>query len=161
MKIAYMHVSTLDQNTDLQLDALRAAGCEVFFEDKASGADRDRPQLAACLASLKSGDTLVVWSLSRLGRRLIHLIEIIDKLHKDGVEFVSLMDSIDTRTAMGRAMFQITGVFAELERNVIRERTKAGIQAAKQRGKKWNSCKIIPDGQPVSRTTAWRRKRKK
>lgn len=160
MKIAYIRVSTTDQNTDLQHDALIKAGCEVFFEDKASGADRDRPQLAACLASLKPGDTLVVWKLDRLARSLSHLIELIDGLHKNGVEFVSVMDVIDTRTAMGRAMFQITGVFAELERNVIRERTKAGIQAAKQRGKKWNACKIIPDGEPVSRTTAWRRKRK-
>lgn len=161
MKIAYIRVSTTEQNTDLQHDALTKAGCEVFFEDKASGADRDRPQLAACLSSLKAGDTLVVWKLDRLARSLSHLIELIDGLHKNGVEFVSVMDVIDTRTAMGRAMFQITGVFAELERNVIRERTKAGITAAKLRGKKWNEGKRKPIGVPVSRSTQWRRNKEK
>lgn len=157
MKIGYSRVSSEDQNTDLQTDALRKAGCEVIFTDKASGADRSRPQLAACLQSLKPQDTLIVWKVDRLARSLGHLIEIIDGLHKQGIEFVSIMDVIDTRTAMGRAMFQITGVFAELERNVIRERTKAGITAAKSRGKKWNSWKVKPVGAPVSRSTQWRR----
>ncbi len=134
MKIGYARVSTDDQKNDMQLDALKNAGVETVFADTASGADKTRPSLKACLQSLKAGDTLVVWKLDRLARSLTHLVEIIDDLHDRKVEFVSIMDVIDTHTAMGRAMFQITGVFAELERNVIRERTKAGLAAARRRG---------------------------
>jgi DNA invertase Pin-like site-specific DNA recombinase len=137
MKIGYARVSKTEQNLDLQLDALRKAGCEDrnIFKDKLSGAKDDRPGLDAALDHLIPGDVLVVYKVDRLGRSLKHLIETIDELGKRGVQFVSLNDPIDTTTAIGKMIFQITAVYAEFERNIIRERTRAGLAAARARGR--------------------------
>src|SRR5882724_7353399 len=136
MKIGYARVSTLDQNPALQLVALKKEGCEKIFTDKASGALRKRPELEKCLKRLNAGDVLVVWKLDRLGRSLRDLITLLDDLKGQGVQFKSLTESIDTQTSTGRAMWQMVGVLAELERSLIQERTKAGRAAAQARGVK-------------------------
>jgi DNA invertase Pin-like site-specific DNA recombinase len=136
MLIGYARVSTVEQNLDLQLDALKKIGCEKVFEDKISGSKSDRPGLMKALEQLRSGDTLVVWRLDRLGRTLHHLLELINELKEKGIMFRSIQDGIDTTTSIGQFFFQITGAFAELERNLIKERTKAGLEAARARGKK-------------------------
>ena len=130
MKIGYARVSTDEQNSNLQTDALKAAGCEKIFIDKASGANTKRLELAKCLKAIASGDTLVVWKLDRLGRSLHQLIGLLDDLKVKGVAFHSLTESIDTATPTGRAMWQMVGILAELERSLIGERTKAGRTAA-------------------------------
>lgn len=135
MKIGYARVSTLDQNPELQRDALEQAGCERIFEDKASGAKAERPGLAEALSFVRSGDSLVVWRLDRLGRSLKHLIEVVEQLEKQGVGFVSLQEGFDTATSGGRLVFQLFGALAEFERNLIRERTQAGLKAARARGR--------------------------
>ncbi len=136
MKIGYARVSTDDQNPDLQLTALKGAGCEKIFTDKATGANVNRPQLTKCLKSMSEGDALTVWKLDRLGRSLRDLIILMDDLKARGVAFRSLTESIDTTTATGRAKWQIVGILAELERSLIQERTKAGRAAAVVRGVK-------------------------
>ena len=136
MKIGYCRVSTEDQNPDLQLAALKRAGCRTIFTDKATGAHVKRPQLTRCLASLQAGDVLVVWKLDRLGRSLHDLIGLLDDLKARGVAFRSLTEAIDTATPTGRAMWQMVGILAELERALIQERTKAGRAAAVARGVK-------------------------
>ncbi len=135
MLVGYARVSTLDQNPALQIDALKAVGCERIFTEKASGVQRDRPELMAALGFLRSGDTLVVWKLDRLARSMQQLIETVDGLHGRGIDLRSLTESIDTATPGGRLIFHIFGALAEFERSVIRERTTAGLQAARQRGK--------------------------
>jgi DNA invertase Pin-like site-specific DNA recombinase len=120
----------------LQLAALKREGCKKIFTDKASGAIRKRPELDKCLRRLSAGDVLVVWKLDRLGRSLRDLITLLDDLKGQGVKFKSLTESIDTQTPTGRAMWQMVGVLAELERSVIQERTQAGREAAKRRGVK-------------------------
>jgi DNA invertase Pin-like site-specific DNA recombinase len=127
-------VSTDDQNPDLQLAALRAAGCEKIFTDKATGANVKRLELAKCLKALAAGDTLIVWKLDRLGRSLHDLIGLLDGLKARDVAFFSV--TIDTTTPTGRAMWQMVGILAELERSLIGERTKAGRAAAMARGVK-------------------------
>lgn len=136
MKIGYCRVSTEDQNPDLQLAALKRAGCDKIFTDKASGATAVRPQLTKCLDFLSSGDVLVVWKMDRLGRSLSILIKLMDKLKEREIEFCSLTESIDTTTPTGRAMWQMVGVLAELEKSLIKERTKAGRASAITRGVK-------------------------
>src|SRR6266581_2917923 len=136
MKIGYCRVSTDDQNHDLQLAALKRAGCRKIFTDKATGAHVKRPELTKCLKALKAGDVLVVWKLDRLGRSLRDLIALLDDLKTRGVAFRSLTEAIDTATATGRAMWQMVGILAELERSLIQERTKAGRAAAQARGVK-------------------------
>ena len=136
MKIGYCRVSTDDQNPDLQLTALKRAGCRKIFTDKATGAHVKRPELAKCLKALKTGDVMVVWKLHRLGRSLRDLIALLDDLKTCGVVFRSLTEAIDTATATGRAMWQMVGILAELERSLIQERTKAGRAAAQARGVK-------------------------
>jgi DNA invertase Pin-like site-specific DNA recombinase len=136
MKIGYCRVSTEDQNPDLQLAALKRAGCDRIFTDKASGATAKRKELMRCLNALTSGDMLIVWKLDRLGRSLRDLITLLDDLKGRDVAFQSLTESIDTTTATGRAMWQMVGVLAELERSLIHERTKAGRVAAIARGVK-------------------------
>ncbi len=136
MKIGYCRVSTDDQNPDLQLAALKRAGCRKIFTDKATGAHVKRPELTKCLKALKAGDVLVVWKLDRLGRSLRDLIALLDDLKTRGVAFRSLTEAIDTATATGRAMWQMVGILAELERSLIQERTKAGRAAAQARGVK-------------------------
>jgi DNA invertase Pin-like site-specific DNA recombinase len=138
MKIGYARVSTDDQKPALQLDALKRADCEKVFKDEGlSGAIRNRPALVRCLKKLQRGDTLVVWKLDRLGRSLRELITMLDDLKRHGVKFLSLTEHIDTDTATGRAMWQMIGVLAELERSLITERTRAGITAARKRGAKF------------------------
>ena len=134
MLIGYIRVSTNDQNTDLQRNALMCAGCEQIFEDKMSGTKSERPGLKRALKCLKRGDTLVVWKLDRLGRRMKHLIALTEELRAKGVNFRSLTDSIDTSTPMGRFFFHMMGALAEMERELIVERTLAGLAAARAQG---------------------------
>ena len=133
--IGYARVSTSDQETHLQTDALAAAGCQRTFEDHASGVKADRPGLAEALAYLREGDTLIVWKLDRLGRSMKHLIDIVTDLDSRGVGFRSLTENIDTTTSGGRLVFHLFGALAQFERDLIRERTRAGLQAAKDRGR--------------------------
>jgi len=135
MQIGYVRVSTLEQNVDPQIDQLKQAGCERIFRDKASGAKTERPGLQEALDFLREGDMLVVWRLDRLGRSLRHLLETVGKLEERGIGFRSLQESIDTTTSGGRLIFHIFGALAEFERNLIRERTMAGLRAARARGR--------------------------
>jgi len=136
MLIGYARVSTKDQNLDLQLDALKNAGCEKIYTEVASGAKTDRPELQKLLENLRSGDSLIIWKLDRLGRSLKHLIDIITQLSDRGVGFKSIQDSfIDTTTSQGRLIFNIFASLAEFERDIIRERTKAGLESARARGR--------------------------
>lgn len=135
MLVGYARVSTLDQNPALQIDALKGAGCERIFTEKASGAQRDRPELKAALTYVRAGDTLVVWKLDRLARSMRQLIETVEDVQSRGIELRSLTESIDTATPGGRLVFHLFGALAEFERAVIRERTNAGLQAARARGK--------------------------
>lgn len=132
--IGYARVSTDDQNLDLQLNALRGAGCENVFTDTLSGATERRPGLDTALAELTEGDVLVVWKLDRLGRSLSHLIEVINRLGEKGIGFKSLSENLDTTTAGGRLVFHMMGALAEFERALIGERTRAGLDAARARG---------------------------
>ena len=133
--VGYSRVSTVDQNPELQHDALMAAGCSRVFTDKASGVASDRPQLAAALDYLREGDSLVVWRLDRLGRSLKHLLEVVSALDERGVGFQSLHESIDTTTSTGKLVFHIFGALAEFERDLIKDRTTAGLAAARARGR--------------------------
>lgn len=135
MLVGYARVSTLDQNPRLQIDALDAAGCEKIYSEKASTRGQRRPELERALAYLRAGDSLVVWKLDRLARSLSQLIQTIDALHAADIAFHSLTERIDTTTPAGRVLFQVTGAFAEFERSIIRERTLAGLQAARAAGK--------------------------
>jgi DNA invertase Pin-like site-specific DNA recombinase len=134
-KISYARVSTLQQDEALQQDALQAAGCQRVFVDKASGKLESRPALDDLLDQARPGDTVVVWRLDRLGRSLKHLIETVQDLEQRGVAFVSLSESIDTSTPGGRLIFHVFGALAEFERDLIRERTQAGLAAARARGR--------------------------
>ncbi len=134
MNIGYARVSTEDQNPEFQLAALKQAGCKRVFTDKATGANVQRPELAKCLKTLAKDDTLIVWKLDRLGRSLRDLIGLLDDLKARGVAFRSLTEAIDTATPTGRAMWQMVGILAELERSLIQERTRAGRAAAVARG---------------------------
>jgi DNA invertase Pin-like site-specific DNA recombinase len=131
--IGYARVSTSDQDTALQLDTLRKAGCEKLFEDKVSGVGADRPGLAEAISYVREGDTLTVWKLDRLGRSMEHLIQIITELEAKGVGFRSITENIDTTTPGGRLVFHLFGALAQFERDLIRERTRAGLQAAGER----------------------------
>ncbi|MHA6770344.1 recombinase family protein [Sphingobium ummariense] len=135
MLVGYARVSTQDQNPNLQSDALKAAGCEKIFVEKASGAQRERPELTAALSYMREGDSLVVWKLDRLARSLPQLIETVARLEAQGIGFRSLTEAIDTTTAGGKLVFHIFGALAEFERSVIRERTRAGLKAARDRGR--------------------------
>lgn len=134
-KIGYVRVSDKDQTENLQIDALKAAGCEVIYGDHGvSGKIRKRKGLGDLLAALTGGDTLMVWKLDRLGRSTLHLLTLLDELRQRGIDFHAITQGIDTRTAIGRMVFGQLAVFAEYERNLISERTKAGMKAAKARG---------------------------
>jgi len=133
--IGYARVSTEEQQTDPQLDELRAAGCREVFEERASGASRSRVELARCLERIGPGDTLVVVRIDRLARSLAHLLEVIERLRARGAHFRSLGDPIDTASPQGIFTLQVLGAAAELERALIRERTRAGLKAAKARGR--------------------------
>lgn len=136
MRIGYARISTPEQKLLLQTDALTKAGCERSFSDVASGAKDDRPGLRAALGYLRPGDILVVWKLDRLGRSLKHLLEAVNALHERGIGFLSLQENIDTTTSGGKLVFHIFGALAEFERDLIRERTQAGLRAAWARGRK-------------------------
>jgi DNA invertase Pin-like site-specific DNA recombinase len=143
MKIGYARVSTDDQNPDLQLTALKRAGCDKIFTDKATGTNAKRPALTKCLKALKADDVLTVWKLDRLGRSLRDLIALLDDLKAQGVAFQSLTEAIDTETPTGRAMWQMVGILAELERSLIQERTKAGRAAAVARGVRMGRKRLL------------------
>jgi DNA invertase Pin-like site-specific DNA recombinase len=144
-RIGYARVSTDDQNLDLQRDALAKAGCQVIYEEKASGGGADRPELGHCLKALRAGDTLVVWRLDRLGRSASDLVRIMSDLEAQGVTFESLTERIETGSATGRLVAHIFSALAEFERNLTRERTQAGLQAARARGRQ--------GGRPAALTT--------
>jgi DNA invertase Pin-like site-specific DNA recombinase len=135
MLIGYARVSTTDQNVTLQTDELKKVGCEKIFRDKVSGAKTERPGLQEALEFLREDDSLVVWRLDRLGRSLKHLLETVSLLEERGIGFRSLQEAIDTTTSGGRLIFHIFGALAEFERNLIRERTMAGLKAARARGR--------------------------
>lgn len=135
MLIGYARVSTKDQDNDLQLAALEAAGCETIFEEKASGGRWDRPELHLMLDYLREGDVVVVWKLDRLSRSLKDLLTLLEAIDREGAGFRSLTETIDTTTAGGRMMMQVVGAFAEFERAMLRERTLSGLKAARQQGR--------------------------
>ncbi|MHB8628840.1 MAG: recombinase family protein [Aggregatilineales bacterium] len=136
MKIGYIRVSKHEQHEALQVDALKAAGCEHLFTDKSTGAKFERQGLVEALAFARPGDTLVVWKLDRLGRSLKHLIETLNRLKQHSVDFISLTEKIDTTTPGGKLIFHLMGALAEFERDLIRERTTAGLVAARARGRR-------------------------
>jgi DNA invertase Pin-like site-specific DNA recombinase len=134
MKIGYARISTKEQNIDSQIIELKKEGCEDIYREQISGSSKDRPILKKLLEFIREGDILVVWRLDRLGRTLRGLIDLIQELKEKGVEFVSIQENINTSTASGRLFFHINGAFAEMERELISERTKAGLEAARARG---------------------------
>ena len=153
MKIGYARVSTRDQNLALQLDALKAAGCDRIFDDKASGASRNRPGLDDALSHLRRGDALVVWKLDRLGRTAKQLIELLDHFHAEGIEFRSLTEGIDTSTPAGKLIYQVMAAVAEMERDLIRERTRAGLDSAREKGLVGGRKKALTDKKLASART--------
>ena len=147
MLIGYARVSTHEQTLDLQLDALKQLGCaeDRIYTDKISSAKADRPGLKQALDQLRVGDTLVVWRLDRLGRSLQELISLVNTIHAKGAGFKSLQENMDTTTSGGKLVFHFFGALAEFERDVIRERTRAGLQAARARGRKGGRPKLGSD----------------
>ncbi len=137
MKYGYARVSTEDQNPAMQLAALKKAGCKIVLKDQVTGADVNRPVLTRCLKKLETGDTPIVWNLDRLGRSLRDFITMPDDFGSKDIRFKSLTEAIDTETPAGRAMWQMIGVLAELERSLITERTRAGVKATQKRGVKF------------------------
>lgn len=151
MKIGYARVSTLEQNLDLQQDALEQAGCEKVIVDQISGATARRPGLERAKDLLRRGDTLVVWRLDRLGRSLRDLIDWAQYLEEQGIGLQSLQEAIDTHTPTGKLTFHLFGALAEFERNLIRERTMAGLEAARARGRKGGRKKALdPDKRRIA-----------
>lgn len=145
MLVGYARVSTQDQNLDLQIAALTHAGCKKLFEDKISGSRTERPGLAKALEMLREGDTLVVWKLDRLGRSVKHLVDLVGALHQQGVQFKSLTDAIDTGTPSGRFFFHVMASLAEMERDLTIERTRAGLEVARQLGRKGGRKRQMTD----------------
>ncbi len=136
-RIGYARVSTSDQSLDLQLDALREASCDqVFTDDGISAIAKKRPGFGKALKTLKTGDTLVLYKMDRAFRSLRHALDVLEQFEKGGIDFLVLTEGIDTSTPMGRCFYQIRNAFAELERSLISERTKAGLEAARKRGKR-------------------------
>lgn len=145
MIFGYARVSTQDQNLELQIDALTKYGCERIFQEKMTGTRKDRPQLEEMFKLLREGDKVVIYKLDRISRSTKHLIEISEHFELIGVHFVSIQDSIDTTTAMGRFFFRVMASIAELERDIISERTKSGLQSARARGRKGGRPKTDPN----------------
>jgi len=143
--VGYARVSTQDQNLDLQKDALLKAGCERVFTDVISGTKSDRTGLEEAIQFMRSGDTLVVWKLDRLGRSLKHLIEVVNQLHEREISFRSIQENMDTTTSGGKLIFHVFGALAEFEREIIRERTQAGLSAARSRGRMGGRPKVMDD----------------
>lgn len=150
MKIGYARVSTSDQNLDLQVDALKKDGCKRIFYDVLSGTSSSRPGLDDALECVKKGDVLVVWRLDRMGRSLQHLITLLNDLNGRGVEFRSINDPIDTTTAFGKCIYSIFGAIAEFERNLMIERTMAGLDAARKRGRIGGRPEALDDNQKLA-----------
>jgi DNA invertase Pin-like site-specific DNA recombinase len=153
--IGYARISTTDQDPALQLDALNKAGCIKVFTDTASGAKESRPELDKMLEQLRPGDTLVVWRLDRLGRSLKHLLTLVEELEARGVGFRSLTESIDTTTAGGRLVLSVFGAMAEFERSLIRERTKAGLEAARSRGRQGGRPTVMTEAKTKMARELW------
>jgi len=145
MLIGYARVSTQDQNLDLQIEALTKADCKKIFDDKISGSRAERPGLANMLEMLREGDTLVVWKLDRLGRSVKNLVDLVGELHKRGVQFKSLTDSIDTTTPSGRFFFHVMASLSQMERELTVERTRAGLEVARQLGRKGGRKRQMTD----------------
>jgi DNA invertase Pin-like site-specific DNA recombinase len=145
MMIGYARVSTQDQNLELQAEALEKAGCKKIFDDKISGNKAERPGLSKALEMLREGDTFVVWKLDRLGRSVKHLVEFVGGLHKKGIQFKSLTDNIDTKTSSGRFFFHVMASLAEMERDLTVERTRAGLEIARQLGHKGGRKRKMTD----------------
>ncbi len=145
MLIGYARVSTTDQNLALQKEALEKAGCERIYEDTISGTRVERPGLAKALEMLRSGDTLVVWKLDRLGRSVKNLITLVGEINSNGIHFKSLTDSIDTGTPSGRFFFHVMASLAEMERELIIERTRAGLEVARALGRKGGRKRTMTD----------------
>ena len=143
--IGYARVSTQDQNLDLQTEALTKAGCKRIFNDKISGSRAERPGLTKALEMLREGDTLIVWKLDRLGRSVKNLVDLVGELHKQGIQFKSLTDAIDTGTPSGRFFFHVMGSLAEMERELTVERTRAGLEVARQLGRKGGRKRQMTD----------------
>ncbi|WFU00675.1 recombinase family protein [Rhizobium sp. CB3171] len=154
-RIGYARVSTVDQHLDLQRNALRGAGCSRIFEDHGVSGARDRRcGLSSMLRALRKGDVVVVWRLDRLGRSIRHLISVVENLTRRGIEFLSLTENIDTSSAGGKLIFHILAALAEFEKSLIRERTIAGIEAAKARGKRPGRRPALTEAQCVEIRTA-------
>jgi len=145
MLIGYARVSTQDQNLELQIDALTKAGCKKIFDDKISGSRAERPGLTKALEILREDDTLVVWKLDRLGRSVKNLVNLVGELHKQGIQFKSLTDAIDTGTSSGRFFFHVMASLAEMERELTVERTRAGLEVARQLGRKGGRRRQMTD----------------
>lgn len=153
MLIGYARVSTMDQNPALQMDALRMAGCEKIFTEKASGSHKDRPQLKAALEYLREGDTLVVWKLSRLARSLTQVMKTVSDINERNITLKVLTQNIDTATPEGRLFFHITAAFDEFQRELIVENTRAGLAAANKRGRRGGRPKGM-DEQSIKKAEA-------
>ncbi len=153
MLIGYARVSTHEQNLHLQDDALQKAGCERIFTDKASGSSGDRQGLQRAVDALREGDTLVVWKLDRLGRSLSHLVEFISSLRSKGIGFRSLQESIDTTSGVGKLVFHIFASLAEFERDLVRERTMAGLASARARGRMGGRPRVL-DAKKIAQARA-------
>ena len=145
MLIGYARVSTQDQNLELQTEALIKVGCKKVFEDKISGSRVERPGLTKAQEALREGDTLVVWKLDRLGRSVKNLVDLVGELHKQGVQFKSITDAIDTGSASGRFFFHVMASLAEMERELTIERTRAGLEVARQLGRKGGRRREMTD----------------
>lgn len=145
MKFGYARVSKNEQSLDVQIQKLTDAGCEEIFQEKISGAKDERPQLKALIGKLRRGDTLCVVRLDRLGRRMMKLVELINNFKEKGIEFVSLENNLDTSTHMGMLLFNICAAFSEMERELIRERVRAGLDSAKLQGRKGGRPKVLTD----------------
>lgn len=154
MKIGYARVSTKEQSFDLQLDALQKAGCEKIYHEVVSGARAERPVLEQLLDTLRKGDVLVIWKLDRLGRSLKHLVELVNSLREQRIGLQSLNDPIDTTTAQGRLSFNLFASLAEFERDLICERTQAGLSAARNRGRKGGRPKGLSEQAEVTARAA-------
>lgn len=158
MIYGYCRVSSQDQNCNLQLDALKKAGCEqIFVEHGVSGAKVSRPELDRMLSVIQPQDTIIVWKMDRLGRSMAHLASLVERFKNQKIKLISITEGFDISNVMGRAMCALLAIAAEIERENLIERTRSGIASAKQRGKKWNSWKVKPEGVPVSRSTRYRR----
>lgn len=153
-KIGYARVSTKDQNLSLQLDALNEKGCELIFKEKLSGKTKDRPELMRMLDQLRKDDVVVIWKLDRLGRSLRDLVQLLQNIRDKGAELISLNDNIDTTSPTGKLIFHIFASLAEFERDIISERTKAGLNAARARGRRGGRPKGLSKSAEIKASAA-------